>query len=761
MEIFVKENTEYKRSYNILKSYAEDVARFISLNRGVPFEEALAWTAQEMKSGGSLEVTIPEVKVLERNQYGDREPLVKPITQLLREIDSQNEVLTPSMTAYDSIDKNKSVVAEFIEINLALRSSAKKAAAAAKMRDDMVMFGIKHAEQTARKTGNNSLSGAQSSQGTPLYNKSAHSSLTSMCRTATSYANAFNERFLSGARHYWCADVATANLMSIINNSDLKAVEAVLSHWGIRPPSAEEVMEAVIKGSSDYWRSDKEIKLIRRTVEAMSPVQRAAYLFSGDAYSLMRTNPDFFRQFLDDLTSSNVPLVSMEVADAAIKSMHANTLSFASTICTPQLAGGTLWDTDKKGTPLKVARPNDYIQFGSVVTNIENTLQKYRDFITVFWLNNNFPASIFMMGSKVREAVLLSDTDSTVFTMSQWVKWHTGVYKESLETSITRAAMTYLTGQLIRHVLATISGTMGMHHTQVKRLSMKNEFTFPALMLTSRAKHYMALISACEGNLYSHWEMEVKGVGLRGAKTPADLLAKSRNFGALMLYAATQNIQYKSTDVLGYIASIENDIRKEIEAGSTRYMSRVGIKTEKIYAKPLSSNWLHYPLWEEVFAPKYGSTVEPPYLAVKASVGLPNKTALEKWIAEMEDRALAERMRTFLDKYGRKNISMFLVPELAVARTGIPKEIIAAVDVREMIAGLMEPFYIILEALGLFFLGDKKNKSRLVSDNQYPGANIEQFKHLPDVIEKLPEATRDSSDEEEDVEEEVLEESED
>lgn len=72
----------------------------------------------------------------------------------------------------------------------------------ARTAEDKVLEKIKDAEQNAKKIAINSLSGMHGFTGNILYVKSGHSSLTSMCRSATGYGNANNEKLLAGSRHY-------------------------------------------------------------------------------------------------------------------------------------------------------------------------------------------------------------------------------------------------------------------------------------------------------------------------------------------------------------------------------------------------------------------------------------------------------------------------------------------------------------------------------------------------------------------------------
>ena len=81
---------------------------------------------------------------------------------------------------------------------------------------------------------------------------------------------------------------------------------------------------------------------------------------------------------------------------------------------------------------------------------------------------------------------------------------------------------------------------------------------------------------------------------------------------------------------------------------------------------------------------------------------------------------IKQRLKDFMVRRGKSDISIILLPEQIVAVSGIPKEIICGIDIRKLIYETVKPFYIVLESLGIFMIDD--NNSRLVSDFHVVGS---------------------------------------
>lgn len=715
MKHFVNPPDSYQRRIDLIPTYHGDCAEYLALQTGRPIEECYAFVKNETSAGGSMAMHIPEAMVLERGRNGDRQIKVMKFDEYLDVTFAEGNILAPTMASYLHPEKKESILAQFIAQNLNRRKVAKKEKFVAMMRGDKNLAAVKEGEQTSLKIKNNSLSGAHSSPFTILWNKSSHSTLTSTCRTATSYGNANNEKFLYGNRHYWSPDIVKANIVSITRHTDYEKLAAVIKRYNLVMPTPEQTMACITRSTDLYWRAPNQTAIIESLVKALKPIQRAAFVYTSDFYHLAQYNPEFVRKFLADLsTKATEPVPN---PDQWIESMDSNLEAFVGILCAKELGGQTMSDRKKSS-------PESYALVGATAMRVLHVLDGYEDLIRALWVTDNLPSSVYHLPSVIRRGAITSDTDSTIFTVQYWTEWYVGKLDFS-ETSVAIAnAMVYLSANLIRHILSTFSGNMGVARKDINRLSMKNEYYFPIFTLTSRAKHYFAYIAAQEGNVFKEYKTEIKGVALRNSNVPREIMAEAKKLMLGVMDTVISGEKISMVEILRHVASIENGIREGVESGKYGHLTKTQIKNIESYKNPESSNYTHYQMWEEVFAEKYGHAPEPPYVAIKVSIDADNPTKLKQWIANMEDRSVADKFTAWVARNNRNGVTNLLMPEQVLAMTGVPREAVIGVDIRGLISQTMESFYLILESLGIFMRND--NITRLVSDG-YP-------LHKPDMI---------------------------
>ena len=74
----------------------------------------------------------------------------------------------------------------------------------------------------------------------------------------------------------------------------------------------------------------------------------------------------------------------------------------------------------------------------------------------------------------------------------------------------------------------------------------------------------------------------------------------------------------------------------------------------------------------------------------------------------------AENLKKHFLSTNYNQMSTILLPEPIVAGYGVPKEILMVADSRKLIMGIVSPFYLILESLGIFLRN--KNMTKMVID---------------------------------------------
>lgn len=715
---FILPDTEYKRDLNFIEGYMNDNALYLSLMTQDPFDECRDFVKEQSRPGGMFALNNPTITLLEKDDYGDRQLKQGTLLGYIQQINREGLLVSPALTAYVPENIRVSTHAKYIEEGVKGRSIAKKEmfeaeTAASDLTKteverahwrDVKIF--KNGEQNNKKINNNSYSGGTVSTATILHYKSTHSSLTSTCRVATSYANASNERFIRGNRHYYTPEITRSNLLSTINLCNLEHVKQACVTHGLAYPTTEQVMWMVEESTKHYWRDTMEMDQIRRLVTNMSSLQRAVVMYSGDMYHLYNINKPVIREFLEQLSSLGDP-TKTPLTQEQFKAVDGDTKLLATFICFQEVRSRGLNDIARES-------PEEYEIIKATAANVLLTLQKYEMVFKAFFLTPNLPSSIHAFPSIRRKAVPISDTDSTMFTLMWWVEEFYGGYVFTPEARRLVFALVFLISEQVMHILAAFSKNMGVGLEKLRLLAMKNEFYFEVLLLTTRSKHYAASRDAQEGLMKLKPELEIKGVGLRDSKVPPRIQRRAKGLIEFIFNEIKAGRKLKVTNILTDIADIERSILKSLDEGRFEYLTTAQVKTADSYKSEDNATYRQYALWNEVFAPSFGETEAPPYQAVKMSLVTNNKTQLEAWYERMDNPALALRLKTYMMREGRNNLNTLIVPFAVVEATGIPKELTMAIDKRRIISNVMGAFYIILEVLGIHLLD--KNDIRLVSD---------------------------------------------
>lgn len=722
---FVKPREYYQRDYDLFQTYLEDASTHLSLTEGISMEEARAFVKQLTMQDGQHPIRSPMARFLQRDAKGDRHRRQMPLDQFWAGIRREQQILSPSQASYLNPEKRRSILGAYIAGNLKKRTAAKAAQFAAERAGNTQLQSIMNAAQTTFKTKNNALSGAHNSPYTILYNKTAHSSLTSSCRAATGYGNAHNERFLYGNRHYWSPSITKQNLISIINHSDLARIDATMAQFGLQYPSVDDVMAMIERSTRSYWRGEQHLAGVRRLVQCLTPTQLAAVLYTGDFYHLSVINPDFVKGFLREmLTRTEVPLTPAE-CDVWIHRMDGELISYVSMLCPDLLLNP---ETSNYEAFKEVKRPEAR---GILIANSKRILEvqeRYAALIETFWTTDNLPASVNYLPNIMRRCVVTSDTDSTIFSVARWPVWYLDDERITEQSMAVSATMIYLASKTVVNVLARYSANCGYVPEELFSLQLKNEFYMPVFALTSRAKHYFAFITMQEGTTKREMEFDVKGVALRNSNVPPEITERAHNLMKALMRKVIDGEKISLRSVIKSVALIENQIKEYVIAGKFGFLRRMMINHLESYKAENGGNYVHFELWEQVFARKYGAAPDLPYRAVKVSLDINNKTQMQRWLSSMEDPAIAANLQQFLNEKGKTSISTLLLPEANLQTHGMPKEVIPVIDVRTLLFQTMESFYLVLESLGYY--AKDRNLTRLLSDIPWlldPNNPIEPF----------------------------------
>lgn len=723
MNHFLRQPEQYVRNINVIDGYCKQNALYLQRMTGQDYDKCLEFVRKKITADESAQkMKDPETRFLVKKSEGNREPAVTTFQNYLRVIEERGLIVAPTLTTYLPAHMKKSIIAEYIGGNLEKRKATKKLMFRDKMAGDEKGEAFHNLLQATFKIKNNSISGAHASPYQILYNKSSHSTLTSTCRTATSYANANNEKFLTGNRHYWSPEITRSNILSICSITHEDEFQFVMDTFDLHYPTTDEVMECIEYSTQHYWRSDEEMCSLRELVDALQPVERAMFMYIGDMYHLAKHNDKLVRELLFDFSRYGTdlmkngpdPIKDLEEADQYLDELNEDGAALANLLTSDLLAGIQL-------RKAREDKPEAYLAAAHAARNITASLEKWKVLIKGLWSTDNLPASIYRVPSLYRRCAIVSDTDSTIFTNQSWVDWYCGDVNFSKEAYGIGYVTTYLASQMVKHLLACMSANMGVAKEQIHQLTMKSEFYFPTLSLTTMAKNYFSYISAQEGNVFDELDMEIKGVSLKSSNWPAAVAKRLKGYMGELMSKVMEKGPMSKDEILQPVYEMEREILDDIDSGGYRFLTTSQIKDTSSYANPATSPYVHHTLWEEVFAPKYGHVGDPPYQSIKVSVTIGKPGAFKEWLAGLEDRELAARMEQWMKRNNKTDIAMFRLPEPVLQVSGIPKEIIKVVDRRKLLFNTVSGFYLVLEAMGLFMMD--KTRSRFVSDFYTPPEN--------------------------------------
>lgn len=702
--IFLRNPALYYRDLDILKNANEISADYLQLQTGQPWDKCYDYVVRATAPDGDFPIKELMMRVIVKDENGDRIKGIVSLSKTLKSVIANNDVYGPNMSCYHNTHKLVSCSAKYIALKRAERAGIKKRGILAEQARDMEVFFFCNNLEYAIKILVNSISGAMANNHNALYFKSGHNTLTSITRVIVSYANASTEKFLAGNRHYWSCDVVIENILATVRNMDLKAVDRLILTYGLYVPTVDDVVNDIKRCTKFYWKNKAWDLRIRSLLEKLSSLQLAAFLYSGNFYNLAMFNPALVKGMIKLAVTR--PDYVLDGVDQIIKEADDSIIAMANIFCADVLNGETIYT-------IRSVSEEAYKIYGTTVDHLNKVVALYSDLLTGLFITDCIPSSIYEYPTSLRMAVGGSDTDSCMFTVQFWVIWYMGKLSFSSEANNVAEFVSYLNIAVIGHMLAMTSKQMGVCDDQLFVLTMKNEYTFPVYMRAMRAKHYIPVLSSREGLVYKMPKIVLMGVGLKDSKIPKLIMSRVKNEATNIVFTIMNGDKIGIYELMQKIANLEHMIYNSIKNGEVKYLSTANISNISSYKNPMSSKYMHYDCWVNVFERKYGSVGNPPYRTVKVNTTLGSATSIKKWLA-VADPVIRDSLTEWVTVNRKDSLNMLLLP-YEVFEAGIPEDFMDIVDVKTTTAELVSAFYIILEMLGMFVR--TKNKTFLLMDD--------------------------------------------
>lgn len=690
--IFFKPKEKYTNQLNPTKGYLEQLSFHLSVRMSIPLDEArrkaIAFLKKHFKDR--------HIRYFERNEVGDREVKDGTVMQYIKKNVNERNVLAPTFTSYCHAETKKSIISEFINVNVTVRAKAKKEGQKAKAEGDLVLAESKNNEQNVRKTYNNSVSGLFGQSACILYNPTAHSTLTSITRTMTSLSNACNERLIGGNRYLPRPKDVYHQIVYEATYANIEKIKNCVERFKLHLPTVEETVTC-LKYSSDLYFTDEAYyeKYIISFLKKLSPYQLTAICYNGDLYHQRVFNPEFIKGMLEKMITPVIvdkPLEDLSV----IGKTHEPVRVLAHSILVDKVQGFGL-DYKKMNDQGTLA--------ASVVATHDHTvtvLNEYKEFFNTFYMTEIVPINSHRLREMRRRVVILSDTDSSCFTLDEWVDWYGNGYQVNPKTIALASAITYIASEAIVNQLAILSKSMNVDDAQLDVLQMKNEWLWLSISPAEVSKHYFAWAVIQEGSVLTKPELDLKGVHLKNSAVPVEVTKHAKDLINSICIKLASNEKISFRDTMKEIISVEERIIKSINSGEVTFFKRSKIKNDTAYAQEKTkSPYQRHTFWNDVFGPKYGMLQEPPYDVIKVPTTIKSKTKLKEWLESIEDLELRGRLYNFLVTFNKTSLPTIYINLDQAKGRGIPPEILKVIDVKRIVFDCTMQHRILTQMLGV------------------------------------------------------------
>lgn len=703
--VFKRPTSEYTTHISPVSDYIKQAATYVQTMRGIPYKDAVVLVKKALKT---YKLNNPVVKYRSRADNGDRVIKEDKLLDYIKDTLDNGEILVPSFTAYDHPSKKKSIHSNFLSINIAKRKQDKHNQFKYKQAGDKTKANYYNILQKIRKIYNNSLSGAYGSQSTILFNPSAHFTLTSITRCVASIGNAITESIIAGNKHIKSPQILLNYITSIITHVPSCDVERVVIKHNLYRPSVDDVMDALLYSSRNYWEDEVYENNVKKYLEQLSDIQLCTILYVNDLFHIKKYNETFVKDLLSNMSKKiyghcEDPIGVIKKAPEGIANL-----------------ANHIWYTELKGLEAnydKLYNENKELieNIATTINNIVSVMLEYKLFFRTLFTTSILPIDIAYIRDMLRDAIVLSDTDSTCGSYDHWVNWYFGADRYSPEAIALSAATMTINTQVMDHNIKLFAKNMNIADEMADLVKMKNEYFWPVFIATNVSKHYFATIWTQEGNVYAEPSLEIKGVHLIASAVDQSTVKLANNMMEEILKIISSGDKISLKKYVTQVADVERDILSRIKTGDLELYRREKIKEKDSYKKDEEdSPYFHHLLWEASFGKKYGSAGMPEYNVIRIPTTLKTKNMFNAYLESIEDKELSNDIKNHMDKNGKDTLGTFRIPITIVATSGIPEEIKLVIDEKRIVTDICNILYMLLESIGFY-----RKEFMLVSEMGY------------------------------------------
>ena len=624
--------------------------------------------------------------------------------------DISDKIIAPFGSSYETVDHISSFLKGMIDEKSALRKKEKKLMLKARQNNDKVAATFHNNNQSTIKVSMNSLIGAMGSNFNFLSSVANFNSVTSTGRYFVTNAFAHGERFLHANFFFMNEEELINHIVTCKRfGPDKEHVLEVCRQKGFKIPTADEVYKFLVSNLHKYQFA-KPHHEIQYLIQQLHPGELTFLYYMSNMKHLVFENEWYFRPWLDQFISgTGIDFGNVENIDPQeLYALDSDLVIVLSTVYNHEMP------VNEKGNSISIydtvtMYPDLAKKFVCIGKFMQARMDGIQDVFDLFMNHNVAITYIHELKHMFRDVIMLSDTDSILFTVKDWIEWYQKSLKFTRESFSLNAIVVYWLSKSIRTLIMNSSAAFGAIGADVKKMNMKNEFMMPIEIMTSLKKHYASILAIQEGVFYKTPKLDIKGVNLRGSNFSQETLNYIewwiQNIINEIYQTGAISIKEKIVEVLRFERVIYDSLRNH----EVRFLTVDPIKSENEYKEADRTVYFNYLFWEYVFGDKYGHILIPTKCYILPLTNI-NHQAYKALLADKYPD-IERRIQEFMNKYPGKEITRIPINPLTNV---IPEELLPITHYKSIVYANVKPFYLILNSLGIS-LGNDNNKI-LLSD---------------------------------------------
>lgn len=682
---------ESSRRPGLLQSYLAEMTTYIERKYNCPRDKALSIVKEVCR-----ERYQPMTAIIEETRIDGR-PEIKAVDLAQFWEANAGNLISPSGSVYMQHEKKLGTTINMIIQRLAERKQHKKAMLKAKADGDIVAEMTHYFMQTLIKININSLPGNYGSPYSIFYSKANYNAITSAGRALIGYAYSCIEAVLGGNFAWFSMNELVNHLIiHMTKGIDKVRVRNCMDKYRMKWVTAEDLMDFYKKTMCKY-KKYKDFSKVEAVVAKLSTEEIQYFYYFQNLRHILMGNDEIFRPWLNDMFDVSKVKMDDNVDPKELFDLDGALVTFVNVAfhkyVDPEDPKIQVYDLPKK-------RPDLAKKFVCIARYMDKKLHEGDEFFGTFIFTPLNMPKVQTRKAMLRNSAVISDTDSVIFTVKDWIKWYTGdVYDISDKAYQIACCMIYWITQAVAHTLYIYSIAHGARGKFAKVMAMKNEFLYPSLIVADVKKHYAGIVSVQEGVILPKPDVDIKGVQFKGSDICKEATTFAKDFIEWNLYELYNHGTISAHEAIKKVRDFEDSIRKDIMTGSTAWYKSLSIKPKADYKTPWQSNWYYYYAWQKIFAEKYGDIMIP----MKCPAVPVNKPTMAyfDWLSK-KDPKIAKRFRDFLTSNNADGGPPRAPTLFAVNPVGgkVPPELVPLIKVTDIIHHNSKPCHLFLKQVG-------------------------------------------------------------